>query len=91
MIEPPLCLSLRVSTTKSLPFNHRIDSDQAEKAFILDFFPEKNVYHDSMPIHSVKVSTAFSRPSTERCTVLIGIGKDLLLHVLEGSIHGNHH
>lgn len=23
--------------------------------------------------------------------MLIGIGKDLLVHVLEGSIHGNHH
>lgn len=44
-----------------------------------------------IPIHSVKVSTAFSRPSTERRTMLIGIGKDLLVHVLEGSIHGNHH
>ena len=37
------------------------------------------------------VSTVFSRPSTERRTMLIGIGKDLLVHVLEGSIHGNHH
>ena len=27
-----------------------------------------------IPIHSVKVSTAFSRPSTKRCTMLIGIG-----------------
>ena len=48
----------------------------------------QNVYQ-LIPIHSVKVSTAFSRPSTERCTMLIGIGKDLLVHVLEGSIHGN--
>jgi len=31
----------------------------------------------------------FSCPSTERCTMLIGIGKNLLVHVLEGSIHGN--
>lgn len=23
--------------------------------------------------------------------MLIGIGKDLLVHVLEGCIHGNHH
>ena len=29
------------------------------------------------------------RPSTKRCTMLIGIGNDLLVHVLEGSIHGN--
>ena len=27
----------------------------------------------------------------ERCTMLIGIGKDPLVHILEGSIHGNHH
>ncbi|KAK7296959.1 hypothetical protein VNO77_46275 [Canavalia gladiata] len=40
-------------------------------------FLKKNVYQ-LIPIHSVKVSTAFSRPSTERCTMLIGIGKDLL-------------
>ena len=32
MIESPLCLSLRVYTTKYLLFNHRIDFDQAEKA-----------------------------------------------------------
>lgn len=37
----------------------------------------QNVYQ-LIPIHSVKVSTAFSRPSTERCTMLIGIGKDPL-------------
>lgn len=71
----------------------RIQSAHSERkkrsSWIL--FLKKNVYHDSMPINSVKVSTAFSRPSTERCTMLIGIGKDLLLHVLEGSIHGNHH
>lgn len=39
--------------------------------------------------------TKYPRPfhallSTERCTMLIGIGKDPLVHVLEGSIHGNH-
>ncbi|KAK7364395.1 hypothetical protein VNO80_13017 [Phaseolus coccineus] len=51
-------------------------------------FLNQNVYK-LIPIHSVKVSTAFSRPSTERCTMLIGIGKDLLVHVLEGNIHGN--
>jgi hypothetical protein len=51
-------------------------------------FLNKNVYQ-LIPIHSVKVSTAFSRPSTKRCTMLIGIGNDLLVHVLEGSIHGN--
>ncbi|KAL2901281.1 Replication enhancer protein, partial [Bienertia sinuspersici] len=71
----------------------RIQSAHSERkkrsSWIL--FLNQNVYHDSMPIHSIKVSTAFSRPSTERCTMLIGMGKDLLLHVLEGSIHGNHH
>lgn len=63
---------------------------ERKKAFILVSLPQENVYQ-LIPIHSVKVSTAFSRPSTERCTMLIGIGKDLLVHVLEGSIHGNHH
>lgn len=63
---------------------------ERKKAFILVSLPQSNVYQ-LIPIHSVKVSTAFSRPSTERCTMLIGIGKDLLVHVLEGSIHGNHH
>ena len=50
-------------------------------------FLNQNVYK-LIPIHSVKVSTG---PSTERCTMLIGIGKDLLVHVLGGCIHGNHH
>lgn len=63
---------------------------ERKKAFILDSLPQSNVYQ-LIPIHSVKVSTAFSRPSTERCTMLIGIGKDLLVHVLGGCIHGNHH
>jgi hypothetical protein len=58
MIEPPLCLSLRVSTTKSLPFNHRIDSDQAEKAFILDFFPEKKM--------SIMIACLFIRSKSPR-------------------------
>lgn len=70
----------------------RIQSAHSERkkrsSWIL--FLNQNVYQ-LISIHSVKVSTAFSRPSTERCTMLIGIGKDLLVHVLEGSIHGNHH
>ena len=33
-------------------------------------------------MNSVKVSTG---PYTERCTIFLGIGKDLLVHVLEGA------
>nr|UBY46635.1 hypothetical protein [Glycine max] len=44
-------------------------------------FLNQNVYK-LIPIHSVKVSTG---PSTERCTMLIGIGKDLLVHVRQHS------
>lgn len=85
-------------------FNHRINSDQAETLYVIS--QALTPYLESIvrglscslarplfliPIHSVKVSTAFSHPSTKRCTMLIGIGKDLLVHVLKGSIHGNHH
>lgn len=70
----------------------RIQSAHSErkKRSSWNLFLNQNVYQ-LIPIHSVKVSTAFSRPSTSRCTMLIGIGKDLLVHVLEGSIHGNSH
>lgn len=58
-----------------------------KKAFILDSLPQEKC----LSIDPYGQSLHFSRPSTKRCTMLIGIGKDLLVHVLEGSIHGNHH
>jgi hypothetical protein len=89
-----LCLSEFILKSSTSAIQSIIESiplkDERKKRSSWILFLNQNFYQ-LIPIHSVKVSTAFSRPSTERCTMLIGIGKDLLVHVLEGSIHGNHH
>lgn len=65
----------------------RIQSAHSEKAFILDSLPQKKC----LSIDPYSFGQSLHGLFTLRCTMLIGIGKDLLVHVLEGCIHGNHH